>query len=74
MARMLRTSLTDLLGIDVPVVGAREELSAARKRGDYDIACQYAGQGVGLVREERPAAELVAGLAAGAERLLRGWG
>jgi len=54
--------------------GARQELSAARKRGDYDIACQYAGQGVGLVREERPAAELVAGLAAGAERLLRGWG
>jgi nitronate monooxygenase len=53
---------------------AREELSAARKRGDYDIACQYAGQGVGLVREERPAAEVVAGLAAGAERLLRGWG
>jgi hypothetical protein len=48
---MLRTSLTDLLG----------------------IARQYAGQGVGLVREERPAAELVAGLAAGAE-LLRGWG
>jgi hypothetical protein len=35
MARMLRTSLTELLGIDVPVV---------------------------------------AGLAAGAERLLRGWG
>ena len=45
--------------------GAREELSAARKRGDYDIAYQYAGQGVGLVREERPAAEVVAGLAAG---------
>ena len=39
--------------------GAREELSAARKRGDYDIAYQYAGQGVGLVREERPAAEVV---------------
>jgi nitronate monooxygenase len=54
--------------------GARQELSAARKRGDYDIAYQYAGQGVGLVREERPAAELVAALAAGAERLLRGWG
>jgi nitronate monooxygenase len=53
---------------------ARQELSAARQRGDYDIACQYAGQGVGLVSEERPAAEVVAGLAAGAERLLRGWG
>jgi nitronate monooxygenase len=53
--------------------GAREELSAARKRGDYDIAYQYAGQGVGLVSEERPAAEVVAGLGAGAERLLRGW-
>jgi nitronate monooxygenase len=52
---------------------AHEELSAARERGDYDVAYQYAGQGVGLVREERPAAEVVAGLAAGAERLLRGW-
>ena len=49
-------------------------LLEARKRGDYDIAYQYAGQGVGLVTEERPAAEVVAGLAAGAERLLRGWG
>ena len=54
--------------------GARAELSAARNRGDYDIAYQYAGHGVGLVSEERPAAELVAGLAAGAERLLRRWG
>jgi NAD(P)H-dependent flavin oxidoreductase YrpB (nitropropane dioxygenase family) len=53
--------------------GAREELSAARKRGDYDIAYQYAGQAVGLVTGEHPAAEVVAGLAAGAERLLRGW-
>ncbi len=52
---------------------AGAELSAARKRGDYDIAYQYAGQGVGLVSEERPAAELVAGLAAGAEQLLRRW-
>jgi nitronate monooxygenase len=54
--------------------GVREELSAAQKRGDYDIAFQYAGQGVGLVSEERPAAEVVAGLAVGAKQLLRRWG
>ncbi|HLX46719.1 MAG TPA: nitronate monooxygenase [Streptosporangiaceae bacterium] len=53
---------------------AGAELAAARKRADYDIACIYAGQGAGLVTEERPAAELVADLAAGAERLLRSWG
>jgi nitronate monooxygenase len=59
---------------ELAAAGAREELSAARKRGDYDIAYQYAGQAVGLVREERPAAEVVRGLAAGAEQLLRSWG
>jgi len=52
---------------------ARAELAAARATPDYDIACQYAGQGVGLVTAERPAAEVVADLAAGAERLLRRW-
>lgn len=53
---------------------ARAELAAARQRADYDIAYIYAGQGVGLVTGERSATELVAGLAAGAERLLRSWG
>lgn|SRR5579875_62704 len=52
---------------------AQAELAAARQAGDYDTACLYAGQGVGLVTAERPAAEIVAGLGAGAERLLRAW-
>jgi hypothetical protein len=34
----------------------------------------YAGQGVGATRQVRPAAEVVAELAEGAERLLRRWG
>jgi nitronate monooxygenase len=65
------------LGHEAELAGdeqATAELAAARKRADYDIAPIYAGQGVGLVTEERPAAELVADLAAGAERLLRRWG
>jgi nitronate monooxygenase len=53
---------------------AQAELAAARKAGDYDTAYLYAGQGVGLVAEERSAAEIVAALGAGAERLLRAWG
>ncbi|MGH3159383.1 MAG: NAD(P)H-dependent flavin oxidoreductase [Streptosporangiaceae bacterium] len=53
---------------------AQAQLADARKAGDYDIAYLYAGQGVGLVNQERPAAGIVADLAAGAERLLRRWG
>jgi nitronate monooxygenase len=52
---------------------AQAELAAARKAGDYDTAYLYAGQGVGLVTEERSASEIVAGLGAGAERLLQAW-
>jgi nitronate monooxygenase len=42
---------------------AAAELAAARRDGDYDIASIYAGQGVGLLRAERPAADVVAGFA-----------
>jgi nitronate monooxygenase len=52
---------------------AQAQLAAARKAGDYDTAYLYAGQGVGLVNEERSAAGIVADLAASAERLLRQW-
>src|SRR5579875_3120585 len=52
---------------------ARQQLAAARERDDYDTACIYAGQGVGLVTAERPAAAVVRDLAAGAEDLLRRW-
>jgi hypothetical protein len=34
----------------------------------------YAGQGVGATREVLPAAQVIAELADGAERLLRRWG
>ncbi|MER7370123.1 NAD(P)H-dependent flavin oxidoreductase [Nonomuraea wenchangensis] len=50
---------------------ARAELTAARQDGDYDAAFVYAGQAVGLVRHERPAAEVVAGFAAVDELLSR---
>jgi nitronate monooxygenase len=52
---------------------ARQQLATARTRDDYDTAFIYAGQGVGMVADERSAAEVVAGLAAGAERLLTRW-
>ncbi len=49
--------------------GTAAELSAARNSGDFDIACVYAGQGVGLLRDERTAADVL-GEFAGAEGLL----
>lgn len=52
---------------------ARRALAAAREREDYDTAFIYAGQGAGLVTEERSATALVAELGVGAERLLRRW-
>jgi len=52
---------------------ARQQRATSRTREDYDTAFIYAGQGVGLVDEERSATEVVAELAAGAERLLSRW-
>lgn len=49
---------------------AAAELLAARQRSDFDIACVYAGQGAGLLREERAAADVLRELA-GAEGLLQ---
>ncbi|MFI6392309.1 NAD(P)H-dependent flavin oxidoreductase [Nonomuraea sp. NPDC050540] len=51
---------------------AAAELRTARAAGDYDTACIYAGQSAGMVREERPAAAVVAGFAEAGE-LLRRW-
>lgn len=53
--------------------GAAEQLAAARRSGNYDVAYIYAGQGVGLLREERPAAAVVASMAAEAEAHLARW-
>ncbi len=47
------------------------EYARARAAGDYDTAVIYACQAVGLVRHERPIAEVVRDLGEGAERLLR---
>jgi nitronate monooxygenase len=49
---------------------ARHELAAARARGDFETAYIYAGQGVGLLRRQCPAAEVVAEFAT-AQDLLR---
>ena len=49
---------------------AHADLLAAVQRHDFDTAFIYAGQSVGLVRQPRPAAEVVAELAT-ADDLLR---
>lgn len=50
---------------------AHAELLAALDRNDFDTACIYAGQSVGLIQRPRPAAEVVADLATAAELLRR---
>jgi nitronate monooxygenase len=50
---------------------AHAELMTAREAEDFDTACIYAGQSVGLVERSRPAAEVVADLAGAAELLDR---
>ncbi len=52
---------------------AGQQLAAARSREDYGTAFLYAGQGVGLVTQDRPAGAILADLVAGAERLLSRW-
>ncbi|MGZ6826676.1 MAG: NAD(P)H-dependent flavin oxidoreductase, partial [Mycobacteriales bacterium] len=42
---------------------AAEELARGRREGDLDVAYVYAGQGAGLLRQERPAADVVRDLA-----------
>ena len=51
---------------------AAAELRAAQQAQDFDTAYVYAGQGTGLLSEERSVAEVLAGLAR-AEELLRRW-
>ena len=52
---------------------ASGELREAQRRRDFDTAVVYAGQAIGLVTEQRDAAEVVAELA-GAQALLRAAG
>ena len=60
----------ELAGDDLAAAGLR----AAREHGDLDVACVYAGQGVGLLRHERAAADVVADLAGAAALLDRAAG
>ncbi len=50
---------------------ARQNLAEAIAIKNYDLAYIYAGEAVGLVQQERPAAEVIRNLGDGAEQLLR---
>jgi len=52
---------------------ARRRLSDARRAEDYDVADINAGQGVGFVREEGSAAEVIQELVRGTAALLARW-
>ena len=76
--RALRNAFFDRwVGAEDALAGdddAAAQLAAARKAADFDVACIYAGQGVGLLRGERSAAEVVAELAGAGELLDRAAG
>ena len=73
--RALRNGFTERWHDQVEVLAqngdARQELARAIAGKDYDVAYIYAGEGVGLVNRERPAAEVIRELGDGAEELLR---
>ena len=50
---------------------ARQQLAEAIADKNYDLAFIYVGEAVGLVQQERPAAEVIRQLGDGAEHLLR---
>ncbi|GAC1473406.1 MAG: hypothetical protein PVSMB5_24540 [Ktedonobacteraceae bacterium] len=50
---------------------ARSQLSQAIASKDYDLAYLYAGEAVGLVTQQRPAAAVIQDLGDGAEQLLK---
>jgi nitronate monooxygenase len=51
--------------------GARQQLTQAIASENYDIAYIYTGEAVGMVTQQRPAAEIIQQLGDGAEQLLR---
>ena len=61
------TRADDLIGNDA----AAREYKEAGAKGDHDVAVIYAGEAVELVREERPAGEVVSTIGDGAEEMLR---
>jgi nitronate monooxygenase len=76
--RALRNSFTDRwVGRESELIEDPEAhglLTAARRAGDYATHYIYAGQAVGLLRQERSAADVVTSLAGGAAQLLSHWG
>lgn len=71
--RALRNRFSEKWHDRVPVdAEAAEEMSAAVREGDYDVAPVWAGEGVSLLRERCTVAEVIAEFAR-AEELLRWW-
>ena len=73
--RVLRNDFVDRFGghEDLVDADARAALVAAAAAEDYRVAPINAGQGVGMVRESRSAAEVIERLCAEGEQLLRRW-
>lgn len=53
---------------------ARDELAASIAADDHRVAPVDAGQGVGMIRDDASAAEVIDEMCAGAQRLLTRWG
>ncbi len=79
-ARIIRSKWTELWARDpereplpMPFQGqlSRPVMVAANLAGRADVNPGFAGQGIGMIRAVRPAAEIVADLVAGAEAALR---
>ena len=74
--RALRNRFTDQWDHQVDALaqdrGARQQLAEATVQENYDLALIYAGEAVGMVKQQRPAREVIQHLGDGAERLLRG--
>jgi nitronate monooxygenase len=73
--RALRNRFTDRWDHQVDVLAqekeAHQQLTEAIAHKNYDLAPIYAGEAVGMVRQQRPAGEVVRQLGDGAEDLLR---
>ncbi len=73
--RALRNSFTDSWHSHIDALPeaskARQQLAEAIANKNYDLAFLYAGEAVGLVKQEQPAAEVIRQLGDGAEHLLR---
>lgn len=53
--------------------GARDDLAASVATNDMSVAPVDAGQGVGMIRDDAPVAEVIEQMCAGASSLLRQW-